>query len=42
MKADRRGRRERFLRRLLVSWCVCYTAVSPVMIHTVWHHLAKR
>lgn len=25
-----------FLRRLVFSWCLCYTAVAPVMIVTVW------
>jgi hypothetical protein len=28
-----------FLRRLVLSWCACYTAIAPVMIHTVWQHL---
>jgi hypothetical protein len=25
-----------FLRRLTVSWALCYTAVSPVMIFRIW------
>jgi hypothetical protein len=32
----RRTRRECFLQRLVISWAACYTAVSPVMIHTLW------
>ena len=28
-----------FLRRLVASWAACYTAVSPVMIYTVWESL---
>ncbi len=37
---ERRYRRERFLRRLTLSWAACYTAVSPVMIYRVWEYLA--
>jgi hypothetical protein len=37
---DRRGRRECFLQRLVVSWAACYTAVTPVMIHSLWVMLA--
>ena len=33
---DRRCHRECFLRRLVLSWAACYTAVTPVMIHTLW------
>jgi hypothetical protein len=29
-----------FLRRLTVSWALCYTAVSPVMIYRLWEGLA--
>jgi len=36
---DRCERRGCFLRRLVVSWAACYTAVSPVMIYTVWQAL---
>jgi hypothetical protein len=36
LPADRRCRRECFLRRLVLSWAACYTAVTPVMIHTLW------
>jgi hypothetical protein len=28
-----------FLRRLILAWCGCYTAIAPVMIATVWQHL---
>lgn len=33
---ERRYRRECFLKRLVLSWCCVYTAVSPVMIHELW------
>jgi hypothetical protein len=36
---ERCERRSCFLRRLVVSWAACYTAVSPVMIYTVWQAL---
>jgi hypothetical protein len=36
---DRCEQRGCFLRRLVVSWAACYTAVSPVMIYTVWQAL---
>ncbi len=39
LPADRCERRSCFLRRLVVSWAACYTAVSPVMIYTVWQAL---
>lgn len=38
---DRRCRRECFLRRLVASWAACYTAVTPVMIHSLWVVLAR-
>jgi hypothetical protein len=38
---DRCERRGCFLRRLVVSWAACYTAVSPVMIYTVWQALQE-
>jgi hypothetical protein len=31
-----RDRRTCFLRRLTVAWAVCYTAVTPLMIHALW------
>jgi len=36
---ERCERRGCFLRRLVLSWAACYTAVSPVMIYTVWQAL---
>ena len=36
LAADRRCRRACFLRRLVFSWAACYTAVTPVMIHSLW------
>lgn len=39
MADESRCRRECFLRRLVASWSVCYTAVSPVMIFTLWQRL---
>ena len=33
---DCRYRRTCFLRRLVFSWAACYTAITPVMIHTLW------
>jgi len=38
---DRRCRRACFLRRLVFSWGACYTAVTPVMIHTLWVLFAR-
>jgi hypothetical protein len=38
---ERRWDRTCFLRRLVASWAVCYTAVSPVMIYTLWERLAR-
>ena len=35
-----RTRRTRFLRMLTLSWAGCYTAVSPLMIYTLWRHFA--
>ena len=36
---ERCERRHCFLRRLVASWCACYTAVAPVMVYTVWQAL---
>ncbi|MEX0727105.1 MAG: hypothetical protein WD065_12590 [Planctomycetaceae bacterium] len=33
---ERRTRRACFLRRLVLSWSACYTAIMPVMIFTLW------
>jgi hypothetical protein len=38
---DCRFRRAIFLQRLVVSWAACYTAVTPVMIHTLWALLSR-
>jgi len=39
MPQERRCQRECFLRRLLFAWCACFTAVTPVMIFTLWNHM---
>jgi hypothetical protein len=36
-----REKRACLLRRLVLSWCVVYTAVAPVMIHTLWTRLSN-
>ncbi len=41
LPAERRYRRTCFLRRLVVSWAVCYTAVTPVMIYTLWEYFSR-
>jgi hypothetical protein len=41
LPADRRCRRACFLRRLVVSWCACLTAVTPVMIYTLWEFFGR-
>ena len=41
MPAERALRRECFLRRLVLSWSACYTAVVPVMIYTIWETLSR-
>ena len=40
MPPDRAARRECFLRRLVLSWAACYTAVMPVMIYSLWETLS--
>ncbi len=39
MDADRRFDRECFLQRLVLSWSGVYSAVSPVLIFTLWQRL---
>jgi hypothetical protein len=39
---ERRCRRTCFLRRLTVAWAAVYTAVTPVMIWSLYHNLALR
>ncbi len=41
MPAEFQSQRACFLRRLILSWCGCYTAVAPLMIVTVWRHLGS-
>ena len=36
---ERRDRRECFLRRLVLSWSACYTAIMPIMIFTLWQSM---
>jgi hypothetical protein len=38
---ERRLRRGCFLRRLMFSWCGCLTAVTPVMVFTLWEYLDR-
>ena len=38
---DRRQRGLVFLRRLILAWSACYTAVTPVMIHAIWEYLTR-
>ncbi len=39
MPVERREQRGCFLRRLVLSWAACYSAVSPVLIFTLWQRL---
>ncbi|MBI3863237.1 MAG: hypothetical protein HY290_15205 [Planctomycetia bacterium] len=41
LPAECRGKRACLLRRLIVSWSVCYTAVTPVMIFTLWGYFSR-
>lgn len=41
MPADRAANRECFLRRLVLSWSACYTAIMPVMIYSLWEVLSR-
>jgi len=41
LPSECRGQRACLLRRLVVSWSVCYTAVTPVMIYTLWEHFSR-
>jgi hypothetical protein len=36
MPAERIANRQCFLRRLVLSWSVCYSAIMPVMIYSLW------
>lgn len=39
MDQERRPYRECFLQRLVLSWCTVYSAVSPILIFTLWQRL---
>jgi hypothetical protein len=41
LPAHCRDQRTCFLRRLLLAWSACYTAVTPVMIFTIWERLSR-
>lgn len=41
MKPQFRAHRGCFLRRLLFSWSACFTAVTPVMIFTLWEAMSR-
>lgn len=41
MPPEFQAQRACFLRRLILSWCACYMAVAPLMIHTVWQNLGS-
>lgn len=40
LPSDCRGQRRCFLRRLVLAWAACYSAVTPVLIFTLWQRLA--
>lgn len=37
---ERRESRTCLLRRLLLAWCACYTAVTPLMVYVLWNFFA--
>jgi hypothetical protein len=41
LPSERQCERGCFLRRLVFSWAACYTAITPVMIHSLWVMLAR-
>jgi hypothetical protein len=41
MKPERQAARACFLRRLLLSWSGCFTAVTPVMIFSLWEYMSR-
>ncbi len=41
MPADRMANRQCFLRRLVLSWSTCYSAIMPVMIYSLWQVLSR-
>jgi hypothetical protein len=40
LPAERRCNRACLLRRLVCAWSACYTAVTPLMVYTIWNHLS--
>lgn len=40
MPAERKASRACFLRRLVLSWAACYSAIMPVMIYSLWQVLS--
>jgi hypothetical protein len=41
MQPERARRRACFLRRLVLSWSACYSAVMPVMIYSLWEVFSR-
>ena len=41
MPPGRAARRGCFLRRLVLSWSACYSAVMPVMIYSLWEVFSR-
>jgi hypothetical protein len=41
LPADRQASRECFMRRLVLSWSACYSAIMPVMIFSLWQVLSR-
>jgi len=41
MPGDRMANRQCFLRRLVLSWSACYSAIMPVMIYSLWQVLSR-
>jgi hypothetical protein len=41
LPADRMANRQCFLRRLVLSWSACYSAIMPVMIYSLWQVLSR-
>jgi hypothetical protein len=41
MPANRAANRQCFLRRLVLSWAACYSAIMPVMIYSLWQVLSR-
>jgi hypothetical protein len=37
---EQRCSRACLLRRLVVAWSACYTAITPLMVYTIWNHLS--